>query len=261
MKALIIEDERMAREHLVKVITSDFSDIEIVGATSSIQDTLDWFKNTAVKPDIVFTDVELEDGKCFDIFNSISINAHIIITTAYDFYAIKAFEINSIDYILKPINTDALRRAVERVRKSQKPIDVEKLIGALNVVKEEKNYKERFLVQLNDHIVPVKTSDIAFFFAEDKDNHVVTRDGTIYIIDSSLNNTEADLNPNVFFKISRGCIIAKEAVDSVTKLFGGRLRISIKPELEKKMKSFKDYNPDFTVSRSRVDEFLIWLEK
>ncbi len=263
MHALIIEDEPMARKSLERLLGAYCPDITVIGATSGVQDSVAWLSDPAHRPDLIFMDVELADGKCFEIFRQIDVPAPVIMTTAYDNYAIKAFEVNSIDYLLKPIEPAALLRAVERCRSKVPALDVGKLLGAL-ADRSEKVYKERFLMRYGDHIVPVKTSDILCFYSEDKDNHVVCRDRTVYLLDGSLDAAAADLDPDRFFKISRSCILAKDAVGRVTRLAGGRLEVQLDtagtpsgPDRNSK----KTRIPDIIVARSRTDEFLIWLEK
>ena len=260
MKAFIIEDEAMARDRLARTLTENFPDIEIVGTAASVQESVEWLRTG--RPDIIFMDVELSDGKCFEIFKKTEVHGHVVMTTAYDNYAVKAFETGSIDYLLKPIDLAALQRAVGRCRQSSAAsLDVEKLIHAL-AKPADISWKERYLVQINDRIVPVKTADIVCFYSESKDNRIVTRDGTAYIVDASLDTIASELDPEVFFRISRSCIIAKDAVESIVKLLGGRLQI-IAPEITRRSTrwSHSAEAPDLVVSRSRVDDFLAWLEK
>lgn len=257
MKVLIIEDELMARKSLRKTLDTNFPDLEVVGECGSVAESVAWLKDRGDDPDVIFMDVELSDGECFEIFRQVDVKAHVVMTTAYDNYAIKAFEAGSVDYLLKPIDIGPLRRAVERCRQASGGLDVDRILGALNRYKAEPGYKERYLVQFNDRIVPVKTSDIAFFYSEDKNNHVVTHDGAVYIVDSTMDSLMDGLDPERFFKISRGCIFAKDAVQSVTKLVGGRLRVIPTVTLSRNLGPA----PDLTVSRSRCEEFLEWLEK
>ena len=203
MKALIVEDEKMARDNLARTISSMFPDIEVVGAASSVAETLRWLRDPSCTADIIFMDVELSDGDCFEIFRQEKVTAKVIMTTAYDSYAVKAFEAGSVDYLLKPIEPAALRRAVERCRQRSGATDVEALLRAIGRP-ETPAYKERFVVSVGERI----------------------------------------------FRISRGCIVALGAIRSVTRQFGGRLRIEAEP------------GPPFemTVARARVDDFLAWLE-
>lgn len=262
MDAYIVEDELMAQKALAKTLTENFPDIRIVGTSTSVRETVEWLSDKSHNADVIFMDVELSDGNCFEIFKQTSINSKVIMTTAYDSYAVKAFEVNSIDYLLKPIDIQALQRAVARCRIQIAPINVERLLSAIN--KPSPKYKESFLVYLNDRIVPIQTSDIAYFYSEDKDNHVVTKDGMSFIIDASMDSLSCQLDTSVFFRISRGCIIAKSCISSVTKLFGGRLRVESKfigKPHTKQIGISGSIGDTFTVSRSRTDDFLLWLEK
>ena len=252
MKVLIVEDEIMAQKNLIRTLTQNFPDMEIVGTTGSVTSTINWLKSPENHADVIFMDVELSDGVCFEIFRQHDVKAKVIMTTAYDSYAIKAFEAGSVDYLLKPIDISALKRAVARCRMSGGQIDVEAIMKAFgSTPASKKEYKERILIRFNDRIVPVMTEDIAFIYSEEKTNWLVTFDNEKYIIDSSLDVIGEDLNPVRFFRISRGCIVSMRSITSIIKQAGSRLRIISKPESPFEM----------TVSRSRVDDFLIWLEK
>lgn len=232
MNILIVEDEMMARKSLAGTIGRLYPDAVIAGETGSVSETLAWLKDPSHHADIIFMDVELSDGNCFEIFKRADIKAQVIMTTAYDSYAVKAFEVESIDYLMKPIEPEALRRAVDRCRR-----------------KMERHFKERFLVKLNDTIVPVKSSDISYIYSEDKSTYVVTRDSHRYIVDFSLDIIMDQLSPESFFRISRNCIISMQAISSITKT-GSRFKIESTPRASFEM----------MVSRSRTDDFLRWLE-
>ena len=254
MKALIVEDERMAQAQLVRLLKTHFPDIEVVHATDSVRSTVEYL--SADPPlDLIFMDVELSDGECFEIFRQVPVHAQVIMTTAYDSYALKAFEAGSIDYLLKPIGEEALSRAVGRCRQRlAQPapaagIDVEKLLAAVSGTA-RKQYKERFVVYVGDRIIPVRTDDIAGFFSEEKANYLFTGQGERYLVESTLDALEGDLDPERFFRISRGAIVARSAVHSVSRHFSGRLKLELRPA--------PPFEP--TVSRARVDDFLKWLE-
>lgn len=252
MRVLIVEDEMMAQKSLIRTLTQNFPDMEIVGTTGSVKSTLEWLKTPGNNADVIFMDVELADGECFEIFRQHEVKAKVIMTTAYDSYAIKAFEAGSIDYLLKPIDLSALKRAVARCRMSGGDVDIEKLLKAIGSDRApKKEYKERYIIRFNDRIVPVPTDDIAYVYSEEKTNYMITFSGNKYIIDTSLDVMVEDLDPEKFFRISRGCIIAMNAISSIIKQAGSRLRIVARPEAPF----------EITVSRSRVDDFLDWLEK
>ena len=251
MRVLIVEDEIMAQKSLTRVLMQNFSDMEIVGYTDSIKSTVSWLQDSANLVDVIFMDVELADGVCFEIFRQVDVKAQVIMTTAYDSYALKAFEAGSIDYLLKPVDSTALKRAVARCRMSGGQTDVEALMKALEAGAPKKEYKERYIVRFNDRIIPLETSNIAYIYSEEKNNYLVTFDEHRYIIDSSLDVVADEFNPEQFFRISRSCIVSLKAIGSIIKQPGGRLRIVATPE------------PGFEmiVSRSRVDDFLRWLER
>ncbi len=248
MKALLIEDEPLARQHMKSLLSEHFPEVEVVGDMGSVKASLDWLKQHPA-PDVIFMDVELSDGTCFDIFTSMDVNAPVIMTTAYDQYAVHAFKVNAVDYLLKPIAVPDLQRAIARVAAGEVTKPSNETVR--NLINQER--KEKFLIRLNDRIVPVRTADIAYLYSESKSSFIVTVDGKSYVMDDSLDAIAGNLNPDSFFRISRSCIISEGIIDSISKLMGGRLRITLK-------KGFPD-NTDLTVSRARVDDFLKWLEK
>lgn len=251
MRVLIVEDEIMAQKSLMRVLSQNFTDIVIAGTTSSVKGTVAWLKDPENTTDVIFMDVELSDGDCFEIFRQVEVKAKVIMTTAYDSYALKAFEAGSVDYLLKPIELPDLKRAVARCRMSGGQFDYEALAKALGAGSDRKDYKEKYIVRFNDRIVPLKTSNIAYIYSEEKNNYLTTFDEQRYIIDSSLDVISEELNPDYFFRISRSCIVNTKAIISIIKQAGGRLLIKSDPEAPFEM----------TVSRSRVDDFLTWLEK
>ena len=251
MKVLIVEDEIMAQKSLIRVLAQHFPDMSVVATTTSVKGTVDFLKSPENNVDVIFMDVELSDGVCFEIFRQVDVKAKVIMTTAYDSYALKAFEAGSIDYLLKPVDPEALTRAVSRCRARSEQIDVDALMKALGGSPAKKEYKERFIIKFNDRIVPLQASQIAYVYSEEKNNYLVTVDGQKYIIDSSLDVMNEELDPDCFFRISRSCIIAMKSITSILKQAGGRLRITAEPK-----SSF-----EMTVSRSRVDDFMIWLER
>jgi len=248
MKALIIEDEPLARAHMTHLLTDNFPQVEVVGALGSVTESVQWLSSNP-SPDVIFMDVELSDGLSFDIFSQMDVPSPVIMTTAYDQYAIQAFQVNAVDYLLKPIGLPELQRAIARVASGEAVKPSSKAVR--NIVEQVR--KEKFLIRLNDRIVPVRTSDIAYFYSEAKNSYIVTTSGTSYVMDESLDAIAGSLDPSAFFRISRSCIISEGAIDSVSRLMGGRLRVSLcskYPELT-----------DFTVSRARVEDFLNWLER
>ena len=248
MKALIIEDEKMAQANLARLLNKAFPEMEIVAMIDSVHGAVE-FLSANPELDVIFMDVELSDGICFEIFRRVQVKAPVIMTTAYDSYAVKAFEAGSIDYLLKPIETDALLRAVGRARERRNPsASIEKLLTALG--QNTKPYKEKSIVRCGDRIIPVQSSDIAFFFSEDKANYLMTYSGEKYMIESTIDSLENELDPQKFFRISRGCIISFDAIKSVSRNAAGRLVVVSEPPAP----------VELSVSRARADGFISWLE-
>ena len=244
MKAVIIEDETAAAVNLQSIRVAPA--VEITAVLEGVEESVEWF-GTHPQPDLVLMDIHLADGEAFRIFERVSLTAPVIFTTAYDRYALEAFKVDSIDYLLKPIDLAALRRAVERCRVRSGGIDPDVL---LNAIRSPREYKQRYVVRFNDRIVPVQTTDIAYFYSEEKNTYLVTNDNNRYIMDQSLDVLSDELDPGRFFRISRSCIIAMPAIVSIVKYLGNRLKITARPRPEFEM----------VVSRSRVDDFLKWLE-
>ena len=190
MKVLIVEDEIMAQKSLTRVLAQNFSDMDIVGYTDSVKSTVNWLNTPGNSADVIFMDVELSDGVCFEIFRQTEVKAKVIMTTAYDSYALKAFEAGSVDYILKPVDATALKRAVARCRMSGGNLDVEALMKAIGNNAPKKEYKERYIIKFNDRIIPLETSNIAYIYSEEKNNYLVTFEDKRYIIDSSLDTAD-----------------------------------------------------------------------
>ena len=246
MKAVIIEDETAAAVNLQSILHRVAPAVEITAVLEGVEESVEWF-GTHPQPDLVLMDIHLADGEAFRIFERVSLTAPVIFTTAYDRYALEAFKVDSIDYLLKPIDLAALRRAVERCRVRSGGIDPDVL---LNAIRSPREYKQRYVVRFNDRIVPVQTTDIAYFYSEEKNTYLVTNDNNRYIMDQSLDVLSDELDPGRFFRISRSCIIAMLAIVSIVKYLGNRLKITARPRPEFEM----------VVSRSRVDDFLKWLE-
>ncbi len=257
LKTLIIEDEAPSRINLSNTIARMFDDLQVVGMCESVGESVAFLSNPANQVDIIFMDVELSDGMCFDIFDQTDIKAKVVITTAYDNYAIRAFKVNSLDYILKPIDPNDLQRAVERCRRSISQsqqsgissLDIDALREALT--RKQSEYKHRFIIRIGDKISIVNTSDIAYFFAEDKSTVLMTTDAKRYIVDQSLDAIIDSIDPDKFFRISRSCIVSIGAIQSISKHLNNRLKITLQPKSD-----FEAF-----VSRFRISDFMDWLEE
>lgn len=250
-RILIIEDEMPAKVQLERLITKHYPDFEILDHKTSVLGAIDWLKKNSV--DLIFTDVELSDGRCFDIFKEIKPKADLIFTTAYDNYAIQAFKVDGLDYLLKPIDEDEFIAAVDKsIQKHQQSgmVDlntIQEIIAAHSNV--QKEYKKRFSMRLGDKIYIIHSEDIAYFYSEDKVTFLVTHDGKRHISDSSLDQIETMVDPDKFFRISRGCIANISSIRSVAKHFNSRLKVIL----------FPDFCKEVLVSRIRVPEFMKWI--
>ena len=254
MKALIVEDEKLAQQTLMRALARNFTDIEVVAVTESVKGTLAWLRTPGNVVDLIFMDVELQDGSCFEIFKNETITAKVIMTTAFDKYAVRAFEAGSIDYLLKPFDDDALQRAVSRCRSVSENFDVNVILSAMRRFARErssdqKTYRRRFIVRLGQKIIPIETSDVAYVYVEGKSKYIVKNDGTKYFFDQQMESILDELDPQVFFRISRNYIISSYAIKGIERIYGGRLKIIMDPPPE----------TDMIVARSRVSDFMAWL--
>lgn len=262
MKVLIIEDEAPASRRLRKLINEIDTTIEILAVLDSIESSVQWLEQNPA-PEIIFMDIQLADGVSFDIFEQIQIQTPIIFTTAYDNYSLKAFKVNSIDYLLKPINKDELTQSIHKFRqlKSQFSADsYQQQIGNLletlsaNTTGQTKqtNYKNRFLVKLGDRLESVPEANIGYFQAKDKIVLLTTRQDKKYSVDYSLDDLERLLNPACFFRINRQFIVRIDAIQSIHNYFHGKLKIMLAPAVK---------DQDIIISREKSTQFKQWLDQ
>jgi two-component system, LytTR family, response regulator LytT len=255
MKILIIEDEPFARTELIRLLNATGRDFNLLDQIDTVEDSVKWLK-THPQPDLIFLDIQLADGLSFEIFRQVSISSPIIFTTAYNEYAIKAFELNSIDYLLKPVRPEALESALRKLddlRSVLNPVkpwiesaQVENLFRAMN-----KAYKTRILLKTGDQIRSVEMEEVAYFYAEDDVVFAMLRNKSRAIVDYTLNQLEAELDPKNFYRMTRGCIARITSIKKVSKYFNSRLIVELEPPMEDKL----------LVSRVNVPEFLKWLDK
>ena len=248
MDVLIVEDESLSAQKLQRMLEKSKFDINITGVTSSIKETVKFLMKNTV--DLIFLDIQLEDGISFKIFEQIDIDTPVIFTTAYDNYAIKAFELNSIDYLLKPVSKSKLNDAVEKYKKrSVKIPDINDLKNLLD----KKEYKKRFLVNVGMKIKTINTDDIAYFYAYDKSVFMTTYDKSRYTIDYTLENLNDELPPDKFFRINRKFIINIKAISNMITLSRSRIKIELDPPPPKDIEAI--------VSVDRSGDFKDWLDK
>lgn len=251
MKALIIEDEMIAAKALKKLLGEVSPGIEIVGVLESIEDSVEWIEENPM-PDVIFMDIHLADGSSFTIFDKVSITCPVIFTTAYDEYALKAFEVNSIDYLLKPVSKEALERAMHklltlsetRVNSDQ----VEKLLAQLG---EKKKFRNYFLLPERDKLVPLSVTNVAYAYIEAKTVKMVTYDNKSYYLTQTLDDLIAQLDPHEFFRANRQFVVARKAIKDVSVWFGNKLAINLIMETPERI----------IVSKARVGEFKFWFTK
>lgn len=254
MRVLIIEDEMLAAKRLRKIVEEQEPDVQILGVTDSIESSVEWL-NSHSHPELILMDIELADGQSFEIFNRVDVKSTIIFTTAYDEYAIRAFKVNSIDYLLKPIEPEELKRSFEKLKlrntlmnESSQKIDLDSIVLALKG-KQNQTFKQRFLVKQGQRLIPIDISEIAFFYTEDKVSFIRTNADLRYMVDYSLDELEELLDPMVFFRANRQFIVSPKSLDGIHHHFNGKLKINLKPLA----------GEDVFVSRERAADFKKWL--
>jgi len=250
MKVLIIEDERPASKKLTRLLREIVRDIEIVDVLTSVEQSTNWFLGNE-QPDLVFMDVQLEDGICFDIFESCKVSTPVIFTTAFDEYALKAFKVNSVDYLLKPINQDELKNAIDKFKTfhGQKTDQS----GIESVLKQlQPGIKERFLIKIGEHYRSVPVSDIYCFYIKERCNFILVSTGKNYPVDYSLDKTEQLIDPKMFFRINRNFIISYSSIRDIISYSSSRLKVVIANWPE---------NDEILVSRERVARFKEWMDR
>lgn len=251
MNVIIIEDEKPSARRLQRMLANLKIETDIL--LHSVEESIRWFKENK-HPDLIFLDIQLSDGLSFEIFEALEINSAVIFTTAYDAYALQAFKLNSIDYLLKPIDEDDLAKAVAKYRTrlpSQKPVvvdfdDIRKML--VNPL--DRTYKKRFSVKIGQHLKLIAADDIECFYSENKGTYAYTSDGRNYLLDVSLEQLEPDLEPHVFFRVSRKFYVNIEAIKDMISYTNSRIQI--------KLKTFNEH--DIIVARERVKDFREWLE-
>ena len=253
VKAVIIEDEIVAADSLKRLISKVNNSIEILAVLQSIEESVEWFDANHC-PDLVFMDIHLSDGSSFSIFEKVKILAPVIFTTAYDEYALKAFEVYSIDYLLKPVNIKDLERAIEKfvrlgTAKTSYADAIDNMLAEFK--KENIVYKSNFLIPHKDKIIPLPVSDIAFIYSENKIAKITTLDNRNFYEYNSLDELQRQLDPSKFFRVNRQFIISHCAVKDLSIWFDNKLSVNLRVEAPEKI----------IVNRARVAEFKNWYGK
>ena len=248
---LIIEDEQLAAFRLEKLLKSLNPEIEVISVIDTVESAIKWFESHP-HPDLIMLDIQLGDGLSFDIFKKIKIESYVIFTTAYDEYAIKAFELNSVDYLLKPVSEARLEQSIAKYKKlssSGQNVNLQKLLATI----ENRNdkYKKRFVVAISGKIKIVQTGDVAFFYSKEKSTFLCTAGKRHYPIVFSLDLLETILDPEVFFRVNRQYIVQYKNIEKIDILSKSRLKISTVPLSD----------DEILISATRTSDFRKWLEK
>ncbi len=254
MNILIVEDEELAVKKLQKTLAGVDPSASVVGVTDSIQSTVEWLQKNS-SADLILMDIELADGQSFEVFNRVEVKAPVIFTTSYDEYALKAFKVNSVDYLLKPVQTEDLQAALNKYKKlagDKKPdMHLETLVKQLQQQLQPKEYRKRFLVKHAQKLVSVDVEEISYFYSDGRLNFFKTADNKKYVVDYTMEELEDMLDPQAFFRISRSFYVAVAAIDKIDDYFGNRLILQLKPAVDK----------EALVSREKVSEFKKWMGK
>ena len=251
MNIVIVEDEKLAARRLERMLKKE--GISTIVSLHSVESAVKWFGENP-HPNLIFMDIQLSDGLSFEIFDQIEIKSSIIFTTAYDEYALKAFKVNSIDYLLKPIDEEELRKAIAKFHHFQ---STNEELLSLNQIAQLKrllisspsNYKERFTIKVGEHLRSIKTRDAECFYSENKASFIYINTGRTYPIDFSLEQLEELLDPEVFFRVSRKYFVNINSINDIIAYSNSRLKV--------KLNTFND--DEIIVSRERVKEFKNWL--
>jgi len=249
---VVIEDEKLAAERLITLVNDLDKELVIQAQLDSVFSAVKWF-STNPAPDLVFMDIQLADGLCFEIFEKTTVDSPIIFTTAYNEYALKAFKVNSIDYLLKPIDKEELQVSIAKYRRMNfsagkaKPMEPELLKQVMEMI--QNPYKSRFVIRLGEHIKTIHIDDIVLFYSNEKSTFIRTLTGRDYAMDHSLDQLEDMIDPGKYFRVSRKYIIALSAIRDIISYSGSRLKLIITG-------ADKD---EVLVSREKVAEFKKWL--
>lgn len=255
MKILIVEDEKPAIEKLEHLLLKYDEEIEIVGKCQSVEQTINWINDEKYSADLMFLDIQLTDGLSFEIFERTNVNTPVIFITAYNEYALQAFKVNSIDYLLKPLNYDDLYNSMEKIKvlRENLPANKERIhYDELSrvILQMNKSYKNRFLVKVGDHIKSIKADNISLFYAEGRTVFILTNKLNKYIIDYTLEELEKNLDPDMFFRPNRSFIVNINAIKDVVVYSNSRLMIILNDNFEK----------EIIVSRDKVVQLKTWFE-
>ena len=258
MKVLIVEDEVLAAKKLTKTLASVDENAEVIGVSDSIQGTVEWL-NSHPAPDLILMDIELADGQSFEIFGLTEVKSPVIFTTSYDEFALQAFKVNSIDYLLKPVQKEDLEAALNKFRqlktiyKEEKKEDVnlEQIVKQLQQKLQPREFRKRFLVKHGQKLISIEIDEIAYFFSDGRLNFFKTFDNRKFVVDYTMDELEEMLDPDKYFRTSRSFYVSINSIDQIHDYFGNRLLLHLNPPVEK----------EAIVSREKVSDFKKWMGK
>lgn len=250
MKVVIVEDEKLAAEKLKGLLGQVDSEIEILQVLESVEDAVNWFAQNS-SPDLIFMDIQLDDGISFEIFEAIKIEAPIIFTTAFDEYAIRAFKVNSVDYLLKPIEQSALQSAIQKFKAvyAEKQSFEERVSQVFKQISNQ--YKSRFFIKIGVKYQSIQVNDICCFFVEERNTFVQTQKGKTYDLDYSLDQLQKMVDPTYFYRINRNFLVNINCIDEIISYSSSRLKLKLKSET----------SGDLIVSRDKVSDFKKWMDR
>jgi DNA-binding LytR/AlgR family response regulator len=255
MRILIVEDEYGAAQNLLSMLNEMDGDFEVLDVLETVQDTLDWVRSNNT-PDLAFFDIQLADGLSFEIFEKAELNFPVIFTTAYNEYALRAFKVNSIDYLLKPINKKELEQALSKFNKiheiQKDKGEDQRLDGIFKTLEElrSKNYKKSFLIHYRERMIPLSVRDIDYIMIDNGRVKCFCEDGNSWFMDQTLDEIEQSVDPDEFFRANRQFLISRAAIKEVNHYFTGRLKVSLSRECEE----------DIIISKGKAAAFKQWLD-
>lgn len=250
MKVIIIEDETPAANRLERLVVAARPGVEVVKKMDSVEEAVECF-NKGVDVDLIFMDIQLGDGLSFEIFNQTKVPAPVIFTTAYDHYAIQAFKVNSVDYLLKPVDEQELEKAIHKFEQQENSNSNGELKQILNAVRADRaNFRRRFLVKTAGRLAFILVEDVAYFFSEEGVTFIVNKDNERYLLENTLEELEGQLDPGEFFRINRKMILASKSITRIEPYSNNRLQLTLNPV----------FSEEVVVSRHRTSEFKAWLD-
>ncbi len=247
IKSVIIEDEKPAARRLQRMLEK--LDVQVLVTLHTVEEAIEWFSINP-PPELIFLDIQLSDGLSFGIFEAIEVNSPIIFTTAYDEYALQAFKLNSIDYLLKPIDDEELDAAIKKFQTTRSPgIEIPDLHHLKSLLNLPKEYRKRFTIPVGQHLKIINVEDVCCFYSENKGTYLLTCEGRSYLLDCSLEKLEPELDPALFFRVNRKYIVQLKSLKDIITYSNQRLEV--------KLEEFK--GEQIIVSRERVKDFKEWL--